>query len=89
MSAHSNQVEAFAAEKKLSLPADMLEVAKKYGLRSSVLNAFLAAQVGGWVVHSRNQKRNDQPVGAGRLVRAKDLADTQSQSLHPSCRPTR
>ncbi len=25
----------------------MLEVAKKYGLRASVLNAFVAAQVGG------------------------------------------
>ncbi|KXZ42750.1 hypothetical protein GPECTOR_120g417 [Gonium pectorale] len=39
-----SEVEAFAAEKKLSLPADMLEVAKKYGLRSSVLTAFAAAQ---------------------------------------------
>ncbi|GLI61148.1 hypothetical protein VaNZ11_003432 [Volvox africanus] len=39
-----SEVEAFAAEKKISLPADMLEVAKKYGLRLSVLNAFVAAQ---------------------------------------------
>ncbi|GIL81612.1 hypothetical protein Vretimale_1224 [Volvox reticuliferus] len=39
-----SEVEAFAAEKKMRLPADMLEVAKKYGLRLSVLNAFVAAQ---------------------------------------------
>ncbi len=39
------QVEAFAAEKKISLPADMLEIAKKYGLRLSVLNAFVATHV--------------------------------------------
>ncbi|GFR48372.1 hypothetical protein Agub_g10262 [Astrephomene gubernaculifera] len=38
------EVEAAAAEKKVSLPADMLEIAKKYGLRSSVLNAFFAAR---------------------------------------------
>lgn len=39
-----SEVEAFAVEKKISIPADMLEVAKKYGLRASVLNAFVAAQ---------------------------------------------
>lgn len=37
-----SEVEAFAAEKKISLPADMLEIAKKYGLRLSVLKAFAA-----------------------------------------------
>jgi len=31
-------------EKKIQLPADMLETAKQFGLRSSVLNAYVAAQ---------------------------------------------
>ncbi len=32
-------------EKGVALPADMLQVAKQYGLRLSVLNAFFAVQV--------------------------------------------
>ena len=39
------QVESLCREKGVTLPADMLEVAKQYGLRSSVLNAFFAAKV--------------------------------------------
>lgn len=41
------QVEALCREKGVTLPADMLEIAGKYGLRLTVLNAYLALQVGG------------------------------------------
>ncbi len=36
-------MEALAKEKGVSLPADMLQTASKFGLRASVLNTFFAA----------------------------------------------
>lgn len=47
------QVNAFASQRKLSLPSDMLEIAKAYGLRYSALTAYATLQgmavVGGLV----------------------------------------
>ncbi|KAF5828165.1 hypothetical protein DUNSADRAFT_18105 [Dunaliella salina] len=42
------QVTALSKERGISLPADMLEVAAKYGLRLSAFEAFAALQ-GGWL----------------------------------------
>lgn len=38
------EVEVFMKEKNIQLPADMLETAKKFGLRLSALNAYAAVQ---------------------------------------------
>ena len=39
------QVDALCKERGVSLPADMLEIAAKYGLRLSAFEAFAALQV--------------------------------------------
>jgi hypothetical protein len=39
------QVEALCEAQNIKLPADMLEVAAKYGLRASVLSAYISASV--------------------------------------------
>lgn len=38
------QVQAIAREKNVTIPADMLETAGKFGLRASALNAYIAMQ---------------------------------------------
>jgi len=38
-------VEVLSKERGISLPADMLEIAAKYGLRLSALEAYIALQV--------------------------------------------
>ncbi|GFH08601.1 hypothetical protein HaLaN_03587 [Haematococcus lacustris] len=44
MVAKEAQVEALALAKGVRLPADMLELAAKYGLRASALAAYFTAQ---------------------------------------------
>lgn len=39
------QVEALCEAQNIKLPADMLEVAAKYGLRASALSAYISATV--------------------------------------------
>lgn len=42
---HITQVEALSKEKGISVPADMLEIAAKFGLRLSALNTYFSLQV--------------------------------------------
>jgi hypothetical protein len=45
------QVEALCEAQNIKLPADMLEVAAKYGLRASVLSAYISAAVSSAALH--------------------------------------